>query len=150
MDKTQVMVEFCLYGDEFPIDYVTKKMGIEPNKTYKKGDLIERPFNPKVNSTKTRYRIETVWSLSTGYQKSLDVKVQMDQIFGQIKSKLTKINQLKAECKLECLFSIVIIMENGHTPGLHLDKQQIEFANNINAEFDIDFYANPYESNFDI
>lgn len=36
-------------------------------------------------------------------------------------------------------------MENGETPGLHLDNEQIEFANNIKAEFDIDLYANPYK-----
>lgn len=149
MDKTQVMVEFSLYGDEFPIDSVTKKLEIEPTETYKKGDLIERPFNPKVISTKTHYRIETVWSLSTGYQESYDVKEQMDQILGQLKSKSATINHLKTENNLECVFSIVIIMENGSTPGLHLDIQQIEFANSIKAEFDIDLYANPYADNFD-
>jgi len=144
LDKTQVMVEFSLYGDEFPIDYVTKKMEIEPTETYKKGDLIERPFNPKVISTKILHRIETVWSLSTGYQESYDVKEQMDQILEQLKSKSVTINHLKTENNLECVFSIVIIMENGATPGLHLDNQQIEFANSIKAEFDIDLYANPY------
>ena len=148
MNKTQVMVEFSLYGDDFPIDYVTKKMEIEPTETYKKGDLIET-FNPKVISIKTRYRIETVWSLSTGYQESYDVKEQIDQILGQLKSKSATINHLKTENNLECVFSIVIIMENGSTPGLHLDNQQIEFANSIKAEFDIDLYANPYVDDFD-
>jgi hypothetical protein len=36
-------------------------------------------------------------------------------------------------------------MENGDTPTFHLDNEQIEFANNINVEFDIDLYANPYD-----
>ncbi|WP_391123125.1 DUF4279 domain-containing protein [Psychrobacillus sp. L3] len=129
------MVEFSLFGDEFPIDHVTKKLGIEPTETYKKGDVIVRPFNPKVISTKTRYRIETAWSLSTGYQESYDVKEQIDQILEQLKSKLATINHLKEKNNLECLFSIVIIMENGYTPGLHLDNQQIEFAISIKAEF---------------
>lgn len=148
MDKTQVMVYFSLYGDEFPIDYVTETLKIEPTKTYKKGDIIVKPFNPKVTSTKTRYRLETAWELSTGYQESFDVKEQMDQILGQLKNKAALINQLKKEYELECQFSIVIIMENGYTPGLHIDNEQIEFANSIKAEFDIDLYANPYDGNF--
>lgn len=149
LDKTQVMVYFSLYGDEFPIDYVTETLEIEPTETHKKGDTIVRPFNRKVTSTKTHYRLETAWELSTGYQESFDVKEQMDQIFGQLKSKSAKINQLKTEYELECHFSIVIIMENGYTPSLHLDNEQIEFANSIKAEFDIDLYTNPYKSNFD-
>jgi hypothetical protein len=148
LDKTQVMVYFSLYGDEFPIDYVTETLEIEPTKTYKKGDTIERPFR-KVTSTKTHYRLETAWELSTGYQESFDVKEQLDHILGLLKNKAALINQLKTEYELECHFSIVIIMENGYTPGLHIDNEQIEFANSIKAEFDIDLNANPYDENFD-
>lgn len=36
-------------------------------------------------------------------------------------------------------------MENGDSPGLYLDNEQIEFANSIKAEFDIDLYAKPYD-----
>lgn len=36
-------------------------------------------------------------------------------------------------------------MEEGHTPALYLDKDVINFASSIEAEFDIDLYANPYE-----
>ena len=61
LDKTQVMVYFCLYGDEFPIDYVTETLEIEPTKTYKKGEVIVRPHNPNVISMKTLYRKETAW-----------------------------------------------------------------------------------------
>lgn len=143
------MVYFSLYGDEFPIDYVTETLEIEPTKTFKKGDIIVKPFNPKVTSTKIHYRLETAWNLSTGYQESFDVKEQLDQILRPLKNKAALINQLKTEYELECHFTIVIIMENGYTPGLVIDYEQIEFANSIKAEFDIDLYANPYDGNFD-
>lgn len=149
LDKTQVMVYFSLYGDEFPISYVTETLEIEPTKTYKKGEVIIRPHNPNVISTKTLYRKETAWELSTGYQESYDVKEQMDQILGPLKNKAAIINQLKTKYKLECKIIIVIIMENGDTPGLYFDNEQIEFANSIKAEIDFDLYANPYENDFD-
>ena len=149
LDKTQVMVEFNLIGDEFPIEYVTKMLGIEPTEAYCKGDVIPRRYNPNVTYTKNHYRIETSWSLSTGYQESYDVQEQMTQILEQLKSKAPIINQLKEEYNLVCVFVIVIKMENGYTPGLHFDNELIEFANSIKAEFDIDLYANPYYENFD-
>ncbi len=109
LDKTQVMVYFCLYGDEFPIDYVTETLETEPTKTYKKGEVIVRPHNPNVISTKTLYRKETAWELSTVYQESYDVKEQMDQILGPLKNKAAILNQVKAKYKLECKIFIVII-----------------------------------------
>ena len=36
-------------------------------------------------------------------------------------------------------------MNNGFTPGLYLDQSIIAFANSINADFDIDLYANSYD-----
>jgi hypothetical protein len=59
LDKTKVMVYFSVYGDVFPIDRVTEILEIEPKKTYKKGNTIVRPFNQKVTSGKTHYRLET-------------------------------------------------------------------------------------------
>lgn len=138
MSKTQVMVYFNLFGDEFPIDEVTKKLGVTPSLTYKKGDII-----PPRNS----YRKETAWELSSDYQESCDVKEQMDQVMEPLKNQAFIINQIKEDYKLECKFFIVIIMKNGDTPALYLDSEQIEFANGIKAEFDIDLYATPYDDN---
>lgn len=73
----------------------------------------------------------------------------MAQILRLLKNKATKITQIKADYKLECQFSILIIMESGYTPAFHLDNEQIDFANSIKAEFDIDLYANLYDDNFD-
>ncbi|WP_336789622.1 DUF4279 domain-containing protein [Paenibacillus sp. MMO-177] len=150
MDKTKVMVYFSIFGEDFPVNEVTQLLGINPTNSHNKSDVIAKEENANVNSTKVHYRKETAWKLSTGYQESYDVKEQLDQILERLKYKSEIINQLKLKYKLECLFSIVIIMENGYTPGLHLDKEQIEFANSIKAEFDIDLYANPYESNFNM
>lgn len=145
LEKTQIIVEFSLIGDEFPIDNVTEILEITPTKTYKKGDVNNRPYNSNVISTKKIFRKETVWEISTDYQESVDVSEQLDQVIKLLKNKETKINRLKADYDIMCLFSIVIKMENGYSPAFHLNNEQIEFANRIKAEFDIDLYANPYE-----
>lgn len=150
MDMTKVKVYFSLFGDEFPIAYVTESLGVVPTESYKKGDVIERSFKQKGISMKTIFRKETAWELGTDYQESYDVKEQMDQILEPLKNKTSIINQLKAKYKLECKIFIVIVMENGDTPGLYLDIEQIEFANRIKAEFDFDLYANPYIDSIDV
>lgn len=131
------------------MDKVTESLGIEPTNSYKKGDVILRKVKPNVDSTKVQFRKETAWELDTDYQESYNVKEQLDQIIRPLKNKAVIINRIKSKYNLQCDFSIVIIMENGDTPSLHFDNEQIEFANSIKAEFDIDLYAYPYNDNLD-
>ncbi|MGF6949787.1 putative DNA-binding protein YlxM (UPF0122 family) [Neobacillus sp. B4I6] len=141
MNKTQVMVYFSLYGDEFSIDEVTEKLEVTPTKTYKKGDLIP-------NRSTVCYRKETSWDLGTGYQVSLDVNNQLQQIIDKLQNKSSIINEIKEAYSVECKFFIVVIIQEGNAPALYLDKDIIKFAASIEAEFDVDLYANPYENDF--
>jgi membrane-associated HD superfamily phosphohydrolase len=142
LNKTQVIVYFSLYGDDFPIAEVTEKLKVTPTETYKKGDLI-------TNRSTVRYRKETSWDLGTGYQDSLDVNNQLQQIVGKLKNMPSTINEIKESYSLECKFFIVIKIEKGNAPALYIDKEIIKFASSIEAEFDVDLYANPYERDFD-
>nr|WP_316046334.1 DUF4279 domain-containing protein [Planococcus glaciei] len=56
---------------------------------------------------------------------------------------------MKSEFGLACRFTIVFVMNNGETPALYLDIPVIEFASRIQADFDIDLYANPYDEELD-
>ncbi|WHZ02900.1 DUF4279 domain-containing protein [Neobacillus sp. YX16] len=137
MNKTQVKVFFSLFGDEFPLHKVTGKLELTPTKSYKKGDLIAN--RSKIN------RKETCWEIGTGYKDSLDVNDQLQQIVGNLQNKSIMINELKDAFSLECKFYIVIIIERGNSPSLFLDKDILKFASSIEAEFDVDIYANPYD-----
>ena len=140
MEKTQVLVYFRLAADDFPVEVVTDRLGIEPTKSFKKGDIVK-----KINTTNNLVRKYTSWELGTGYQESLDVGDQLEQILQQIRNKVTTINELRNEFELECRFTIVIVINDGYTPALYFDNPVIEFANSIKADFDIDLYANPYD-----
>ncbi|SHL04119.1 protein of unknown function [Desulforamulus aeronauticus DSM 10349] len=61
MDKTNIMVEFCILGDDFNPEEVTSKLLIEPREQYLKGS----------RSTRNIERKETCWSISTGYVETL-------------------------------------------------------------------------------
>lgn len=137
VDKTQVIVYFSLFGMEFPIEEITERLEITPTETYNKGDLIP-------NRSRPLYRKETSWDLGTGYQASLDVNDQLQKIIIKLKNKASIINEIKDAYSVECKFFIVVKIEEGNTPGLYLDKEIIKFASSIEAEFDVDLYANPY------
>ncbi|MTH55343.1 DUF4279 domain-containing protein [Bacillus mangrovi] len=141
MEKTQVMVNFSLYGDVFPLDYVTDKLGLQPTHSYNKGDLIP-------NYSTALYKKETSWDLETGYEESLNTEIQLQRILKSLLNKSSSIIELKNMYSLDCKFSIVIIVEEGETPAFYLSKEFIKFASLIEAEIDIDLYANPYESNY--
>lgn len=139
MDQTEIKVYFKIYADDFPLEQVTKRLDIYPTKIYKKGDFIR-----KINEMKNLTRSYTSWELSTGYQESLDTGELISQIIRQLQGKTTVINDLREEFGLECSFVIVIKINDGYSPSLHLDSHLVEFASKIEADFDIDLYANPY------
>ncbi|MET3728202.1 hypothetical protein ABID52_001783 [Fictibacillus halophilus] len=131
MIETQVKVYFTLYGDEFPINEVTRRLKITPTESYKKGDII--------SANSSLCRKETSWDYGTDYQYSLDVNEQLQQVRDQFRDKASIINQLQAEFGLVSKIYIVIRMENGQAPALYLEKDIITFASNIGAEIEVDF-----------
>ncbi|GAB0168933.1 hypothetical protein LSPCS325_23700 [Lysinibacillus sp. CTST325] len=62
-----------------------------------------------------------------------------------LQNKSSIINEIKEAYSLECKFFIVIKIEKGNTPALYLEKDIIKFASSIEAEIDVDLYANPYD-----
>lgn len=133
MDCTKVMVDFSAVGDTFPLHIVSKELSIQPTEAYEKGNSV-----PKRSEHVTRK--ETCWSISTGYQESLCVEDQLNQILDILQNKTAKLIELKEKYNLFYKFFIVIQVENGQFPALHLDGGIIEFSNVIKAELDFDMY----------
>ncbi|MBT2663295.1 DUF4279 domain-containing protein [Bacillus sp. ISL-45] len=137
MDQTKVMVCFSLFGDDFPVGYVTDKLKIQPTNSHRKGDIIP-------NRSTTLYRKETCWEYGTEYEETEDVNDQLQKIMEQLQNKSLYIHELKKAYSLDCKFFIVIKIEAGETPALYLSKEFIKFASIVEAEIDFDLYANPF------
>lgn len=141
LDVTKVMAYFSMVGDHFPLDEITKELAIEPTETYVKGDIIESVGDfTRADSPKMR-RIETDWTLSTGYQNSLDINGQLKPILKALKDKQKELIRLKEKYGLTYIFSVVITIENNQTPAMHLEKDIIDFASAIGAEIGFDLYV---------
>lgn len=136
------MAYFSITGDIFPVEAITDALNIEPTRTYKKSDIVARRDNPNLVSTKTLYRKETNWALSTGYQESYDINNQLYVILKSLEEKTEPLKQLKKKYDLEFLFMVVIQIENNESPAMYLQKDILDFASSIQAEihFDLNIY----------
>lgn len=134
------MAYFRAIGDIFPVEAITDALSIEPTRSYKKGDVVARHDNSNLVSTKTLYREETAWTLSTGYQQSYDINNQLYVILKSLEEKTEQLKQLKKKYDLQFLFMVVIQMENNESPAMYLQKDIIDFASSIQAEIHFDLY----------
>lgn len=149
MQKTNAKVYFSLFGEEFPIETVSNALGLNPTHSHIKGEEIKRKSNHNVTYTRPLYRKETTWELGTEYEETTDLNEQISQVIEEFQNKEETINELCKTYKLECLFMIVLVINDGFTPATYINKEFINIANQIGAEIHFDIYANPYKSEFD-
>jgi len=149
LEKTNAKVYFSIFGDNFPIDTITNSLNLEPTHSHKKGEIINRKTNPIVKSSSVLYRKDTAWQIGTEYEETLDLEEQIIKVIKQLENKEEVITDLCRRFNLECYFMIVIVINEGHTPAISINKEFIRLANSIGAEIHFDTYANPYQSSFD-
>ncbi|WP_197031728.1 DUF4279 domain-containing protein [Paenibacillus massiliensis] len=130
MDKTNVKVEFSIFGDQFDPNIITNTLLITPTRTWLKGDPIRRDL----------FRKETCWELDTEYEESLNINDQIDKVRGLIQDKKDQVIRLIRENNLECKFEVVINIENNIKPAMYLNKETIKFIYDLGAAIDFDLY----------
>lgn len=133
MEKTNIMVEFRIIGEQFNVDEVTDILKVKPTKFWNKGDMI--PSNG-------RNREYTCWQYSTGYNETYDMNSQLVKIYNIFHEKEQVLLELKEKKDLEFKIEIVIIIEKGELPAVYLDTDMIAFAHKISAKYDFDMYLN--------
>ena len=131
-DKTSIMVELAVFGDEFDPEVMTKRLSIFPDRFWKKGDSIR---NLKI------VRKESSWMLSTGYVESLYLENQLKEIIARLYPKKDEFIALKKELNVDCKIFAVAIIRDNQTPSIYFDSSVIDFIHEIDAEIDIDLYT---------
>lgn len=130
MKRTNIMIEFCLFGDEFNPEELTQEFCLKPTESYKKGS----------KSNQNIQRKESCWSLSIDYTETLYLSELLDTLLEKLEGIKEKIVKLNKELELTCKFFIVVNIVENEKPAIYLNKRAIEFANFVDAEFDFDFY----------
>lgn len=137
MEQTSLYTYIQLAGDDdFPLDEVTERLGIEPTTTWRVGE--------KVHPNKPLERFYTCWKYKIGPFETLVVEDVLDPLLHLFSSKVEIINQLKLKYDLSVKIALVIEMENGRTPGLVISPKFSRFAGSLDAMIDIDMYVYPF------
>ncbi|MDC9591400.1 DUF4279 domain-containing protein [Xenorhabdus sp. XENO-10] len=129
--KTTVKVYFLVVGDNIHPEDITRKLSLQPDESWAKGDLI--PGRDKC-------REYNYWSIGTDYEESLNISDQFNKVLLLLKDKEDILIEMSRNGELECQFNVVIAIENNIKPGIHLDNTLLEKIHKLNAEVDIDLY----------
>ena len=120
-------------NDDFPLDIVTERLGVQPTKTWKVGE--------KVHANKPLKRFYTCWIYKIDKLETLVVEDVLEPLYDLFNSKVDTINQLKKQLDLDVKIALVIEIENGRAPGLVISPEFSRFVSSINAFIDIDMYV---------
>ena len=138
MEKTTQYAYITFHGnDDFPLEIVTERLGVQPTKTWKVGE--------RVHPNNQLERSYTCWKFESDTLETLDSEEVLRPILDVFQSKIDTINQLKEELDLQVHLELVIQVYDGYTPGLVIYPDLSAFVAAINAFIDIDMYAYPYD-----
>ncbi|TFE02339.1 DUF4279 domain-containing protein [Jeotgalibacillus salarius] len=135
MDKTKTMLYFEIAATHMDTKSVTEKLGVTPSERYQNGDLIEGS---------NRYRKQSAWRISSGYQEDLFLDDSFKKVIDPLREKISVINDIRKEYNATCRLIVVSEMFDGHTPALGFPADIVRFAAEVDAEIDLDLYAWEY------
>ncbi len=132
----EIMVEFIMFTEDFPVEEISAQIGIDSCKIVKKGDVRY------MGQFKQLSRIETHTSImySTGYIQTVDVKVPIRKICDMLLSREKQILEYIERYKLNTRFCVVINLTDN--PIIELSREFIDLASRLHAEIDFDSYVN--------
>ena len=133
MEKANTYVYFALTGDDLDPQAITKRIGVIPTETWKKGD--------KGKHKKLEY---SCWRLSSNKgEEYLMVDRLVDEVINKLFDEIEIINELKSQFKLDSILEIVMYIDTNEeqsTPALGHDLKTIEFLYRTQTTTDVDIY----------
>src|SRR5688572_8073478 len=82
-----------IFGDELPLDEITRELGIQPTRTRRKGD------RPKPTS-KTVYR-DDAWFFSSSLPETEPLHRHIDAVWTAVKPRATYVKELKQRFRVD-------------------------------------------------
>lgn len=142
-----IRTSFCISGEEFDPDYITKQIHSSPTMAWRKGDIRrdwgENSYyekHPNISCGKYTY---SCWWYSTEYKQAYDIMESASLILEEFVPLIDKLLYLKAQYSLSYQICIAIKREKKEEqivfPGMILSRNLIEFVNIIGAEISLDF-----------
>ncbi len=141
MSQSETYVYFALYGtdsepnSDFDPDEVTKKLGINPTRAWRKGD--------KKTLSGIEYKYAGwIWETNRGTEP-IWVDKLVTKVVDAFEYRIDAIVELKRELQLESILGIILYVdmnEENSTPALGQDLRTIKFLYETQTYIDVDIY----------
>ena len=128
--KSTIELRLTLVGNDFNVELVTKTLGITPNFTRDKKEILK---NGKEFG-------DTEWGVAFQKHPSWDIEEHFNEMLRLFKGKEEKLVEVAEKCNAEWNLVYVIEIENGDKPAIGFTKSMISFLYDIKAEVGFDYY----------
>ena len=130
---TETRAYFTIYGEDFSLEEFTREIGIIPTEAYRKGEEYIRGKTKHV-------RFETAWVYGLDYKMTNDPEELIHDIVNILYNSIEIIKKYVDHYNLKCKLVTVVCFNCQQTRGLVINNKAIEFANQVNGEFEFDIY----------
>ncbi len=130
MNETTMYCAFSLASPDLDEpDEVTRRLGLEPTRTWRKGDKMSLLTLPREK--------DTGWEIAVPEVACIDVNVPLRQLLSILTPVAKKIAGVRTDLDLEAEVSCVLFVRGG-SPILHFDVTAVQLIASLGAEIDID------------
>ncbi len=138
MDQTTCYTYFSIRGDFDPAE-ITKILGIEPERTWRKGETT--PYGGTYNNTS--------WTGCFCREYDIDLSVQMEKTIQPLLSKYEELNLIRTKYNAYLALEVVPkIVYGSDKPILGPSMAIIQFCCETQTHLDIDWYLFPPSDGF--
>jgi hypothetical protein len=128
--KSEISAAFTLTGFDSDPEEITKILEILPTETCRVGDLIGKSI---------LRRKENAWVLKSQLEKTADLESHIKDVLARLQPSWQKLIEICSQYYAE--ISCVIYSTEAQGEAIHLDKEIIKCAFELNAEIDVDYYC---------
>ena len=129
---TRMMVALLLTG-EFDPEEITRRVGVQPSFTCRRGDPVSK------RST-MRQKFDG-WRFSTGEEDSFDLGARIRGLLDLLHGRAADFSAVCKDLSLDAEIECVVYMYGAQGPALSIDSRTVAEIAEYGASIDIDLYA---------
>jgi uncharacterized protein DUF4279 len=132
---TTLRSSLVLVGSEMDPDEVTRRTGLQPSRTWRRGEPIQQTLLQREHSG---------WVLEIPEEVSLDLGEQVKRLLDRFWPQAAAIAGARRECGIEIEIACEVYVR-GQTPSIHFDQLTLARIVELGAEIDVDIHFLPAE-----
>ncbi len=126
---SRIKASFCLYGDEFDLKEITKRLDLIPTETRTKDTFPSQGFT------------HTLWALGIKQYNCTVASEPLEKLVNLFENKIEIIKFLCQKHCLEPIITVEIYMNLGDNPEIALMPEISAFAASINSKMKFDIFC---------